>query len=134
MIRRHWLNFLIALAAFALLASSSALAQSRRYPIRAHVIPMVTRTSAQQGSGMGFGIPESLSGTIQMVVVDQNLVVVNGPNGVPYDLIVTPKTVIVIGNRRGTLESLSNMIGKPVSVGFVPQRKGNYATRIEVSD
>jgi hypothetical protein len=133
MIRRHWLNFLIALAAFGLLGSSSALAQSRRYPIRAYVVPTFTRTSAQQGSSMGFGIPESLSGTIQMVIVDQNLVVVDGPNGVPYDLVVTPKTVIMVGSRRGTIESLAGMIGKPVSVGFVPQRKGNYATRIEVS-
>lgn len=133
MIRRHWLNILIALAAFALFAGPSAFAQTGQLSRRAQTRPMATQAKSGQGSNMGFGIPESLSGKIQMVVVDQNLVVVDGPNNVPYDLIVTPKTVIMIGSQRGTLESLSSRVGETVSVGFVPQRKGNYATRIEVT-
>lgn len=133
MIRRQLLNVLIALAAFALVASSSAFAQTKRHAPRARTTPAAAQAGAEQMSNQGFGVPESLSGKIEMVVPDQNLLVVSGPNGVPYDLIVTRKTVIVIGDKRGNLESLAGAVGKAVSVGFVPQRDGNYATRIEVT-
>jgi hypothetical protein len=133
MVRRQSLNVLIALAALALVAGSSAFAQPGRNAPRASATSMAAQPMAAQASNQGFGVAESLSGKIQMVVVDQDLLVVTGPNGVPYDLKVTPKTVIVIGDKRGTLASLANSVGKAVSVGFVPRRDGNYATRIEVT-
>ena len=129
MIRRNSLRVLILAAALALMAGSSAFAQTGK-----RVRPAAEQaTSSQQVANQGFGVPESLSGTIQMVVADQNLLVVNGPNGVPYDLKITPKTVIVVGNKAGTIETLAGAIGKQVSVGFVPRREGNFATRVEVA-
>lgn len=133
MIRRHALNVLILTATLALVAGSSAFAQTKKHPRPARTAPAAKEMSSQQMSNQGFGVPESMSGTIQMVVADQNLLVVSGPNGVPYDLKITPKTVIVVGDKAGTLETLSGLIGKQVSVGFVPQRDGNFATRVEVS-
>jgi hypothetical protein len=133
MIRRHALNVLILAATFALVAGSSAFAQAKKNARAARTASAAKEMSSQQMSALGFGVPESMSGTIQMVVADQNLLVVSGPNGVPYDLKITPKTVIVVGDKAGTLETLSGEIGKQVSVGFVPQRDGNFATRVEVA-
>ncbi len=133
MIRRHSWHVLIFTAALALVAGSSAFAQTKKHPSRARTAPAAKEMSSQQMASLGFGVPESMSGTIQMVVADQNLLVVSGPNGVPYDLKITPKTVIVVGDKAGTLETLSGQTGKQVSVGFVPQRDGNFATRVEVA-
>jgi len=135
MIRRHSWNVIVLAAALALIAGSSAFAQTKKPPRTAHMAPLgkQTKMSSQQMADLGFGVAESLSGTVQMVVADQNLLVVNGPNGVPYDLKITPKTVIVVGDKAGTIESLGGAIGKQVSVGFVPRRDGNFATRVEVA-
>ena len=134
MIRRNSLRVLILAAALALMAGSSAFAQTGKRARPAQTAMAAEQaTSSQQVANQGFGVPESLSGTIQMVVADQNLLVVNGPNGVPYDLKITPKTVIVVGNKAGTIETLAGAIGKQVSVGFVPRREGNFATRVEVA-
>lgn len=123
MIRKNAVTALILTAALALVAGPPALAQTKRPP----------KPTARQSSKLGFGTPESLSGTIQMVVTDQNLLVVSGPNNVPYDLKITPKTVIVVGDKAGTIQSLVGEKGKSVSVGFVPRRDGNFATRVEVA-
>ncbi len=80
----------------------------------------------------GFGVPETLSGRILMVVPDQNLLIVSGPNDVPYDFKVTPKTQIVSGSSRPTLDELKGHEGRSVVVEFVPERDGNYARRVEV--
>lgn len=139
MIRSRLFNFLIALTALAFLTGSAALAQTKKRPRHARTAPSAAQKAPEpapgsaSSAGLGFGAAESLSGTIQMVVPDQNLLVVNGPNGVPYDLKVSPKTVIVVGDKAGTLTALSGLTGKAVSVGFVPQRDGDMATRIEVS-
>jgi hypothetical protein len=133
MIRRQPLNVLILTATVALVAASSAFAQTKKHPRQARTAPAAKEMSSQQMTNLGFGVAESMSGTIQMVVADENLLVISGPNGVPYDLKITPKTVIVVGDKAGTLETLSGQIGKQVAVGFVPQRDGNFATRIEVA-
>lgn len=132
MIRRRALNVLIGLAAFAIFASLPAFAQAGKMLPRSRPVPVAMQSG--NGQNLGFGIPESLAGNIQMVIPEQKLLVVDGPNGVPYDLKVTPKTVIVVGDRRSTLEGLSAYVGKQVSVGFIPRRKGNFATRIEVTE
>lgn len=134
MIRRYSWHALALTAALALMAGSSGFAQTRNHPRPARPATAAEHSiSSQEMANQGFGVPESLSGTVQMVVADQNLLVVSGPNGVPYDLKITPKTVIVVGDKAGTIETLSGAIGKQVSVGFVPRRDGNYATRIEVA-
>jgi hypothetical protein len=123
----------VLVAAFAL-ACGSGYAQTKQHAHENHATAAASAAAeAQQTAGTGFGVTESLTGTLQMVVADQDVIVVTGPNNVPYDLKITPKTVIVVGEKRGTIETLSNEVGKPVSVGFVPQRDGNYANRLEVA-
>jgi len=129
MMRRNPSLALLLAAALGLVAVSTTFAQTKKKPSRA----ATAKTSkAEQMANLGFGVTESLSGKILMVMADQNLLVVSGPNNVPYDLKVSAKTVIVVGEKRGTISSLADQVGKPVSVGFVPQRDGNHATRIEV--
>ena len=118
---------MILTAALALAASPSLFAQTQRQTRRSH-------STAAKTNGLGFGVPESLSGTIQMVVADQNLLVVNGPSGVPYDMKVTPRTLVVVNEKRGTIQSLADQVGKSVTVAFVPRRNGDFATRVEVTD
>jgi hypothetical protein len=130
MTRRNASITLMSVAALALVFGSSALAQTKKTRSSAK---KAQASKTEQMANLGFGVAESLSGKILMVVPEQNLVVISGPNDVPYDLVVSAKTVIVVGDKRGTLESLAGQIGKQVSVGFVPQRDGNHATRIEVT-
>lgn len=87
----------------------------------------------ERATSAGFGVAESLTGRIAMVLPEQKLLIVSGPNEVPYDFKITDRTVIVFEGARKTLEDLKNAVGKSVSVGFVPERDGNYAHRVEVS-
>ena len=123
MIRRYSFYVLVSMAVLALAAGPAALAQSQN-----------AKRRAGSGASNGFGVAESLSGTVQMVVPDQNLLVVNGPNNVPFDMTVSPKTLVVVNERRGTIQSLVDQVGKPVTVAFKPERNGDIATRVEVTD
>ncbi|HVC00002.1 MAG TPA: hypothetical protein VNJ12_11815 [Candidatus Dormibacteraeota bacterium] len=131
MIRRYSFRALILTVALALTAGSSLFAQTKKPARRPRPAKAAATT---QMAGLGFGTPESLSGTVQVVAADQNLLVVKGPNGVPYDLKVTPKTLVVVNEKRGTIESLATQVGKAVTVAFVPQREGDFATRVEITD
>lgn len=120
---RYSFRVLILTAALALAASPAAFAQSQN-----------GKRGAGSAAANGFGVTESLSGTVQMVLPDQNLLVVKGPNNVPFDMKVTPKTLVVVNEKRGTIQSLVNQVGQPVTVAFKPQRDGDIATRVEVTD
>jgi hypothetical protein len=76
---------------------------------------------------------ESLSGKIIMVNPAQKLVVVQTPDGVPFDLDVTATTRIKAGDRPVALKDLMQDIDKPVSVRFVPERRGDVARSIRLS-
>jgi|SRR5579863_2658048 len=76
---------------------------------------------------------ENLSGKIIMVNPAQNLVVVQTPDGVPFDIDVTAKTRIRAGDHSLALKDLTQDIDKPVSVQFVPERRGDVAKSIRIS-
>jgi hypothetical protein len=138
MLRRYSFHALILTAALALGAGSAAFAQAKKHTRRSHSAAAraaaAPSAGSDQASGSGFGVTETLSGTVQTVAADQNLLVISGPNGVPYDMTVTPKTLVVVNEKRGTIQSLASQVGKPVNVAFVPERNGDMATRIEVTD
>ncbi|HTQ53262.1 MAG TPA: hypothetical protein VMI94_02315 [Bryobacteraceae bacterium] len=76
---------------------------------------------------------ETLSGKIMMVKPAQDLAVVKGPDGVPFDMIVTHRTRIEAGNQKLTLADLQADTSRNVSVRFVPQRRGDVARSIQVT-
>jgi hypothetical protein len=75
---------------------------------------------------------ETFSGTIITVKPDQKLVVVKDPDGVPFDMVVTPKTRIGSGNRAVALKDLTQYQNKDVSVRFFPERRGDVAESIRI--
>jgi hypothetical protein len=76
--------------------------------------------------------PETLSGQIMMVEPAQHLVVVKGPDGVPFDIRVTPSTAIRANGQRQTLQDLRADIHNGVSVRFTPEGRGDVARSIHV--
>lgn len=76
--------------------------------------------------------PETLAGKIIMVVPAKNLVIVNGPDGVPFDMRVTPATHIEAGTHKVALKDLNQDIQKGVSIRYVPERAGDIARTIQV--
>ncbi len=77
--------------------------------------------------------PETLAGKIMMVDPAQRLVVVKGPDGVPFDMVVTPATRIESGNQRLALKDLNQDQQKNVSVRFIPARAGDIARTIQIT-
>jgi hypothetical protein len=63
---------------------------------------------------------ETLSGKITVVDPVQKVVVVQTPDGVPYDIDITANT------------DLARDINKQVSVEFVPERRGDVARSIRI--
>jgi len=77
--------------------------------------------------------PETLAGQIMMVVPAKNLVIVKGPDGVPFDMRVTPATHIESGNHTIALKDLNQDAQKSVTVRYVPERAGDIARTIKVT-
>jgi hypothetical protein len=68
-----------------------------------------------------------------MVVANRDLVIVQGPDKVPFDLRVTPSTRIRSGNKSLKLQDLTSDQSKPVSVTFVPTGSGDVARIIRIT-
>ncbi len=76
--------------------------------------------------------PETLSGKIMLVEPEQHLVVVTGPDGIPFDIRVTPSTAIRSNGQRQTLQALQSDVNGGVSVRFTPEGRGDIAQSIHV--
>jgi len=77
--------------------------------------------------------PETLAGKITLVDPAAKLMVVEGPGGVPFDMVVTSKTRIESGNRALKLQDLTQRTNQSVSVKFIPERRGDVAESIRVT-
>ena len=77
--------------------------------------------------------PQTISGTISMVVPANHLVIVKNAAGTPFDFRVAKFTKIDINGQKATLRQLSSEINNSVSVRFVPLTSGNLARTIKVS-
>jgi|SRR5215471_8615392 len=89
-------------------------------------------TAAKPSAPRSAWAAETISGTITMVDPVRGLVVVRGPDGVPYDMAVTAKTRILSNNRVLTLQDLAQDQNQDVSVQYVPERRGDVAKAIRV--
>jgi len=67
-----------------------------------------------------------------MVNPDRKLLVVDGPDQVPFDMVVTAKTHITYDGRAVPLKSLTRYQNQPVSIQFVPERRGDVAESIRI--
>lgn len=76
---------------------------------------------------------ETLNGKIMIVDRAQKLVIVQGPDGVPFDVLVTPSTRIKSGDQELALKDLTLDKQKSVSIRFIPERAGDIARTIQVT-
>lgn len=117
---------LLLIVPFALmLGVQSASAQKSASPRRG--------TSAAQAAWNSYQ-PETITGRISMIVVDQKMVVVEASGGVPYDITITKKTKIEINGTASTFSDLMGQTQKQATVTFVARPKGDFAQSISVSD
>ena len=58
--------------------------------------------------------------------------IVKGPAGVPFDMIVDRSTRIEAGSQRLTLDQLQSRLNDKVTVRFVPEGSGDVAQTIQV--
>lgn len=75
---------------------------------------------------------ENLSGKIDMVEPGKNKLFVDALNGTTFDFVVTRATKIEDGSQRLTLAQLAAKNKGQVTVHYVPERKGDVASSIEV--
>jgi hypothetical protein len=77
--------------------------------------------------------PERLSGKITMVDPVRKLVVVQDSSGVPFDMVVSRFTRIKSASGRVKLSDLNSDLNRNASIKFVPERRGDVAETITVS-
>jgi hypothetical protein len=77
--------------------------------------------------------PETLSGKIATVDFAKNRVVVRDTAGTPFDFVVGPSTRIKVGSAHVKLSDVASKINDTVSVRYIPERKGDIAKSIEIS-
>jgi hypothetical protein len=95
--------------------------------------PPATTSAAHSATLRSAWPPENLSGTITMADPKEDLLVVQGPDGVPFDMTITPMTKIWSGNQRVSVQDLEQYRNKQVSVRFVPERRGDVAESIRIT-
>src|SRR5262245_66058275 len=113
-------------AASLLLALANANRASARNPVEAKSAPASTLSKPTMGK------PETISGSLFMLIKDQKLVVLQTAGGVSYNFKVTAQTKIKIGENDAQFTDLGAMAIKGVSITFVPMREGNIAKKIQI--
>jgi len=77
--------------------------------------------------------PETMSGKIAKVDPGQKLLVIETPDRVPFDMLVTARTRIQSGGQTIALKDLTRDTNKMVSVKFIPERRGDVAKSIQLN-
>ncbi len=72
---------------------------------------------------------ETMTGKIESVNSDEHMVIVEGANDVPFDMIVTAKTRITYGERRITLQDLAKDQSKTATIISSSYRSGAAMSR-----
>ena len=92
-----------------------------------------TKTAERSSEAHNVWPPETLSGKITMVDPSQNLVVVTTADGIPFDIVITPRTRIQSGSQSVSLNNLAKYDNDSVSMRFVPERRGDVAQSIHIN-
>ncbi len=125
MMKTMWSSLSLVVCLFMLTVSATAAEKSKAEPAGANATAAKTERTAWP--------PETLAGKIMMVVPAKDLVIVRGPDGVPFDLRVTAATHIESGDHKIALKDLNQDTKKTVSVRYVPERAGDIARTIQVT-
>jgi len=67
-----------------------------------------------------------------MVKPGKNRVFVNDPGGFTFDFVVTPATRITAGGQRLKIADLASKANQQVTVRYIPERKGDIASSIQL--
>jgi hypothetical protein len=122
-------------ALFLLLCAASGAAQQNSSPTTkatAKSQPMKKSHAAVIGAGKVLGPKKILSGTISTVDTTNDLMVLTGTNGVPYNFRVTRGTRITISGKKSGIGDLSSQANAQASIQFVPRSKGNFSESVTV--
>lgn len=76
--------------------------------------------------------PETLSGKITIVEPNRKLMVIQAPDGTPFDMVITANTRIRSGDQTIAIKDLARDMNKTVSVNFIPERRGDVAKSIKI--
>jgi hypothetical protein len=76
--------------------------------------------------------PETISGTLTIVNVEEKTIFVKAENGITYDFKIGPATKVAAGDTKLKMEDLTGQIGKSIEVVFRPLKTGNAASTIEI--
>ncbi len=77
--------------------------------------------------------PQTLKGKIVSVDPARKLVIVKDEAGVPFDMRVTASTRIRANGQKLKLDGLKADAGKPVSVRYIPEGRGDMAQSIQLA-
>jgi hypothetical protein len=76
---------------------------------------------------------ENLSGQIDMVDPAHNLVIMKDSSGTTFDFVVIHGTRIMQNGAKLNLADLASRTNQPITVHFIPERKGDVAATIKLS-
>lgn len=121
-------NIFIALAATALASFSMAYAKTT-------VVKTANVKAAKANLQPTHAVwrPETLSGKITMVDPARKLVVLQGSDGVPFDMVVNRSTRIKSATGTLNWNDLNSDLNRNASIRFVPEGRGDIAQTITVT-
>jgi hypothetical protein len=124
------LLFILSGLVLAFVILSSTLAQEAA---PAKEAPAEKKEAAAERPKAEFAKPETISGTLQMVVADKKILVLTDSSGTPFNFKVTGATRIKVAGKKAKLDELSSQTNKAASIKFLPTRSGNVAQTVEIS-
>lgn len=92
-----------------------------------------SNSHAAKSAVRGAWPPETISGKVAMVDPGRKLVVVETQSGIPFDMVLTTRTRIKSGDQSISLTQLTQDQSQSVSVRFIPERRGDFATSIQIN-
>jgi len=97
------------------------------------VIPLSAASPAANKTDRETAQTGEISGKIDMVIPDKNLVVVKTSDGVTYDMDVNSRTKIESGGQTVALKDLGQDMNDNVSVKFTAEHRGDIARTIQIN-
>jgi len=110
-------------------AKKTAVKESATKAATAKTAAKKTATASKKRSAWP---PETLSAKIVSVDAARDVLVIQTPDQVDYDMTVNAKTRIESGGSKIALTNLAQDKNRNISVNFVPERRGDVARSIQV--